>query len=49
MQRVSMTLARGGATRALRVTNPVDQVSWKFSGISQNSQSQRFSTHLLKR
>jgi len=49
MQRVSMTLARGGATRALRVINSIDQVSWEFSGISHNGQSQRISTHRLKR
>lgn len=45
MPRVIMTLARGGATIALRVIDPIDQVSWEFSGISQNGQSQRFSTH----
>lgn len=38
MQSITMSLARGGATSALRTIDPTDPATWEFSGFSQNGE-----------
>jgi len=38
LQRVNMSLARGGVARAARVIDPTSPASWEFSGFSQNGE-----------